>query len=177
MDKKLDKFDYKNGFPKKNSDLVGSWNLISWRTVYVGGRTIFPMGKDAKGFLVYSNDGFMSASLFKVNRPHFVSGEMLTADENEKVEAWDSYFSYSGKFILEGDMVHHYVLSSMYPNWVGDKQSRIAEIVDEKLILDHWSRKNLLNTFNPKDSVWQEKLINRGNEVFEIAQSYIGGKN
>ena len=48
---------------------------------------------------------------------------------------------------------------------------------DEKLILDHWSRKNLLNTFNPKDSVWQEKLINRGNEVFEIAQSYIGGKN
>ena len=48
---------------------------------------------------------------------------------------------------------------------------------DEKLILDHWSRKNLLNTFNPKDSVWQEKLINRGIEVFNIAQSYIGEKN
>ena len=119
----------------KNSDLVGSWNLISWRTVYVGGRTIFPMGKDARGFLVYSNDGFMSASLFKVNRPYFISGEMLTADENEKVKAWDSYFSYSGKFTLEGGMIHHYVLSSMYPNWVGDKQSRIAEIVDEKLII------------------------------------------
>ena len=48
---------------------------------------------------------------------------------------------------------------------------------DEKLILDHWSRKNLLSTFNPEDSVWQEKLINRGNEVFKIAQSYIGDKN
>ena len=48
---------------------------------------------------------------------------------------------------------------------------------DEKLILDHWSRKNLLNTFNPKDSVWQEKLINRGIEVFNIAQIYIGEKN
>jgi hypothetical protein len=48
---------------------------------------------------------------------------------------------------------------------------------DEKLILDHWSRKNLLSTFNPEDSVWQEKLINRGNEIFKIAQSYIGDKN
>ena len=130
----------------KNSDLVGSWNLISWRTVYVGGRTIFPMGKDAKGFLVYSNDGFMSASLFKVNRPNFISGEMLTADENEKVKAWDSYFSYSGKFTLEGGMIHHYVLSSMYPNWVGDKQSRIAEIVDEKLILETLPQKTKKGT-------------------------------
>jgi len=48
---------------------------------------------------------------------------------------------------------------------------------DEKLVLDHWSRKNLLNTFNPEDSVWQEKIINRGIEIFNIAQSYIGEKN
>ena len=48
---------------------------------------------------------------------------------------------------------------------------------DKKLILNHWSRKNLLSTFNPEDAVWQEKLINRGYEVFKIAQSYIGDKN
>ena len=128
------------------SDLIGSWSLVGWKTVYDDGRTIFPMGEDAKGFLVYSSDGFMSASLFTSNRPHFISGEMLTADENEKVKAWDSYFSYSGKFILEGDMVHHYVLSSMYPNWVGDKQSRIAAIVDEKLILETLPQKTKKGT-------------------------------
>tara|TARA_B100000700_G_C14360474_1_gene541281 strand:+ start:99 stop:536 length:438 start_codon:yes stop_codon:yes gene_type:complete len=120
----------------KNSDLIGSWCLISWRTVYDGGRIIFPMGEDAKGYLVYSNDGFMSASLFLSKRPHFISGEMLTADDSDKIKAWNSYFSYSGKFKIEGDQVHHYVLSSMYPNWVGDTQTRVVSIVDKELILE-----------------------------------------
>ena len=44
---------------------------------------------------------------------------------------------------------------------------------DERAVLDHWTRGNLLRTFNPKDTVWQQKLINRGIEVFEIAQKYI----
>ena len=128
------------------SDLIGSWSLVSWKTVYDDGRIIFPMGDDAKGYLVYSNDGFMSASLFASNRPHLVSGEMLTADDDEKVIAWDSYFSYSGKFIIEKNKVHHHVLSSMYPNWVGDRQTRIVVIADEKLILETMPQKTKKGT-------------------------------
>ena len=33
----------------------------------------------------------------------------------------------------------------------------------------HWSRLEMLRTFNPKDSVWQEKVVNRGNIVFNSA--------
>lgn len=51
------------------------------------------------------------------------------------------------------------------------------KLQDEEEILNHWSRNNLLNTFNPEDSIWQEKLINRGNAVFKIAQSYIETKD
>ena len=47
------------------------------------------------------------------------------------------------------------------------------QLKDEHEILNHWSRNNLLRTFNPEDSIWQEKLINRGNTVFKIAQSYL----
>lgn len=120
----------------KISNIVGSWKLIIWKTVYEAGRVIYPMGKDAKGYLVYSNDGFMSASLFASNRKIFSSGEMLTADSQEKLEAWDSYFSYSGNYVLEGNKVHHLVLSSMYPNWVGQKQTRIASFNNNKLVLE-----------------------------------------
>ena len=119
-----------------SSDLIGTWSLLSWKTVYDHGRIIFPMGKDAKGFLVYSSDGFMSASLYASNRLPFKSGEMLTADIEEKVEAWNTYFSYSGNFIIEENKVHHFVMSSMYPNWVGDKQTRVASIVGKNLILE-----------------------------------------
>ena len=33
----------------------------------------------------------------------------------------------------------------------------------------HWSRLKMLRTFNPDDSVWQEKIISRGNIVFNSA--------
>tara|TARA_B100001559_G_scaffold260151_1_gene224923 strand:- start:12 stop:446 length:435 start_codon:yes stop_codon:yes gene_type:complete len=117
-------------------EVVGAWRLISWKTVYDHGRVIFPMGEDAKGYLVYSGDGFMSASLFMAKREHLKSGEMLTADDKEKIKAWNSYFSYSGKYVIEENKIHHYVLSSMYPNWVGEKQTRIASLDSGKLTLE-----------------------------------------
>ena len=37
----------------------------------------------------------------------------------------------------------------------------------------HWSRLKMLRTFNPKDVVWQEKIITRGNIVFDSAISQL----
>ena len=37
----------------------------------------------------------------------------------------------------------------------------------------HWSRSDLLHVFNPEDPIWQEKLISRGNIVFNIALDYL----
>ena len=39
--------------------------------------------------------------------------------------------------------------------------------------MNHWSRTNLLKTFNPKDSIWQQKLIDRGLTVFKISERYL----
>ena len=39
--------------------------------------------------------------------------------------------------------------------------------------MNHWSRTNLLNTFNPQDQSWHQQLITRGNKVFKAAQDYL----
>jgi len=44
---------------------------------------------------------------------------------------------------------------------------------NEKDIMNHWSRKNLLNTFNPNNKRWQQDLISRGNTVFKSVQEYL----
>ena len=44
---------------------------------------------------------------------------------------------------------------------------------DQIKIMNHWSRTNLLNTFNPKDQSWHQQLITRGNKVFKAAQDYL----
>ena len=44
---------------------------------------------------------------------------------------------------------------------------------DQVKVMNHWSRTNLLKTFNPKDSIWQKKLIDRGLTVFKISERYL----
>ena len=116
-------------------ELIGAWILERWRTIYDTGRDIFPMGKDAQGWLLYTPDGYMSAFLSRANRPAFETGEMLSADNHEKVRAWDSFFSYTGRYEIRGTEVIHHIEGSLYPNWIGDAQVRTMRLDGGRLIL------------------------------------------
>jgi hypothetical protein len=48
-----------------------------------------------------------------------------------------------------------------------------GDYVDEAGAKSHWSRLNLLRIFNPNDAVWQDKIVSRGNAVFESATQYL----
>ena len=43
---------------------------------------------------------------------------------------------------------------------------------DEKLY-NHWSRRNLMRTFNPDDNKWKLKIISRGLKVFNNTRAYL----
>jgi len=116
-------------------DLLGTWELVRWETTYDDGRTIYPMGEDAKGLILYTTDGYMSAVLFRSDRAPFVSGEALTANDDEKVAGWNGYYSYGGPFEVDGDRVIHTVAHCIYPNWVGDTQVREISFDEDRLIL------------------------------------------
>lgn len=115
--------------------LVGTWKLERWRTTYDSGREIFPMGEDAQGWLLYTPDGHMAAFLSRAGRPAFESGEMLSAEDAEKVRAWDSFFSYCGRYEVRGDEVVHHIDASLYPNWIGDAQARTMRLEGDRLTL------------------------------------------
>ena len=44
---------------------------------------------------------------------------------------------------------------------------------DPVVIMNHWSRTNLLRTFNPEDKNWHKNLIDRGITVFRIVTEYL----
>jgi len=115
--------------------LIGTWQLVRWETTYDDGRTIYPMGEDAKGFILYAPDGHMSAVLFRADRPHFTTGEALTASDAEKVAGWDSFYSYGGPYRIEGDTVIHTVAHCIYPNWLGQEQVRGISFDGDHLVL------------------------------------------
>ena len=57
------------------SALIGTWQLERWEIVYDDGRPAeCPLGEDAVGYLIYTGDGHVSASLARAGRAPIDAG-------------------------------------------------------------------------------------------------------
>jgi hypothetical protein len=119
------------------NDLIGTWQLQSWTVGYAeGDKFSYPYGEEPEGMLLYSNDGWMSASIGQPGRtplPQDVSYRKLP--DALKASAFSSYFHYSGRYqVVDGDVIHH-VTQSLNPNFPGTNQLRHAELDGQTLVL------------------------------------------
>lgn len=118
-------------------DLQGSWQLESW-TIGYSDRDDFtyPYGEDPQGLLLYTNDGWMSASIARHERaplPEDVSFRKIP--DELRADAFASYFHYAGRYrVVDGDVIH-YVSQSLNPNFPGTEQVRHAELDGQTLVL------------------------------------------
>ncbi|MBL8382982.1 MAG: lipocalin-like domain-containing protein [Burkholderiales bacterium] len=108
------------------SPLIGAWHLVRWETTYGDGRPAhYALGKDATGLIAYTPDGWMNASMARAGRAPLSSESARTAPEKERLAAFDSFFSYGGRYRIEGDHVIHSVTIAHNPNMVGTEQRRL----------------------------------------------------
>ena len=77
-----------------------------------------------KGYVLYSQEGHMSAALMKSDRPQFGSGDQTRGTIDEKIAAFDSYVSYAGRYETKGDRLFHHIEISLFPNWIGTTLER-----------------------------------------------------
>jgi hypothetical protein len=104
--------------------LVGTWRLVSYEAHDANGNISYPLGKNVKGLLCYTEEGFMSVQVMKEDRPrpndpHFSLMEEIVAAAN-------GYVAYAGRFTVEEavGLVKHQVELSLSPTWVGTEQIR-----------------------------------------------------
>ena len=118
-------------------DLQGSWQLESW-TIGYSDRDDFtyPFGEDPQGLLLYTNDGWMSASIARHERPQLPEDVNFRKIPDElRANAFASYFHYAGRYrVVDGDIIH-YVSQSLNPNFAGTEQVRHAELDGQTLVL------------------------------------------
>lgn len=118
------------------ADVLGSWLLTEWRIDYVDGRaSSWPFGKDAVGLLVYSADGWMSATMSRRERTKLTATSAVQADDASKARAFQEYLSYSGRWSLQGSRIAHDVQMSLNPVLVGTRQWRDAQLDAGTLVL------------------------------------------
>ena len=118
--------------------LIGAWKLVSFVQKPVNGSAPnHPMGENPVGLIMYTSDGYMSAQLMRANRSLFASADWFKATPEEYGLEGSTYFAYAGSFDVDEEMktVTHYVFVSLFPNWVGQTQTRVVRIEGDTLHL------------------------------------------
>ena len=118
--------------------LVGTWSLVSYteRTLPEGPVT-YPHGADALGLIMYTPDGYMSAQIMTRSRPSYDRPVASGGTAEESAAAATGYLAYSGPYsvnVSTGD-IHHEVMVSLLPNWLGHTQIRHSQLDSEQLTL------------------------------------------
>jgi hypothetical protein len=117
----------------ERSDLLGRWNIDTWMHRYDDGRISYPMGQALEGFIYYAADTVF-VTIAKQFRPA-MGHHARDATPEQRAAAFDSYFSYTGTWMVDGDVVLHALELSLWPDWAHGKQLRRGHIEDGVLQL------------------------------------------
>ena len=98
------------------STLLGGWRLESWSYLHEDGRPPeFPMGADAKGYILYTPQGQVSATIMR-------------ADASE-------CFAYAGSYEVADRTVFHNIELSTNKGLVGLRSTRHIKLDGDRLTL------------------------------------------
>ena len=135
--------------------LLGTWELVDFRVEASDGRPArYPFGPNARGRILYAPDGHMTAVLSRdpTNRRSGALASLETSHRSapeDKSAAFDSYLSYSGRWRLDGEQVHHDIDLALVPGVVGHTQIGDASLEDGVLRRQYsrCSRSGTIHTF------------------------------
>ncbi|MOA36181.1 hypothetical protein D3C78_1576900 [compost metagenome] len=92
------------------------------------------MGTELEGFIEYGPHG-MFCVIAKAGREPFATGGQWSAEDAEKAAAYMSYLTYAGDYEVQDNVILHHVRYSLFPNWVGGSQRRVAILEGDELAL------------------------------------------
>jgi hypothetical protein len=115
---------------------LGQWNLISM-TSENEDEILYPIGRNVKGLLSYSENNIMSAQLGSLSREKFLNPDYRKGTDIEIINSFNNYISYFGKYKINEDreFIIHQVEQSLFPNWIGTKVKRYYHFFENKLTL------------------------------------------
>jgi hypothetical protein len=77
--------------------LIGVWSLVKPEFRTASGNVMYPLGEDALGQAVFTEEGYMSGQLMRKDRSDFVSDNQALGTPGEIQEAFQGYVAYYGR--------------------------------------------------------------------------------
>ena len=117
---------------------AGAWRLLECYGKWTDGGVSYPYGKEPEGQLIYDGHGNFSGQIAGSGRPAFKVNNLLKGTEEEVRKAFEGYIAYYGTYAVDeaSGRVTHNVKNSLFPNWIGDIQTRLFEFEGDRLRLN-----------------------------------------
>jgi hypothetical protein len=122
--------------PHDPDRFLGAWKLVVWDIIYADGRPpSYPYGDNAVGWIMYTPDRRMSVTICRPGRARLSTENVRKAPIEERLAAFESYFTYAGTYSVDGADVIHHVEFSLNPNFCNTEQRRFAAFEGRRLTL------------------------------------------
>jgi hypothetical protein len=117
------------------AELIGAWALETFVIDEPGGAQKPRFGPNPVGYLIYTADGHMSATLMGVHRAALAAPDGSASSRHDVTESLTNFLSYAGRFEIRGDRVLHHVEVSVFTNLVGTTLERQFTLADNTLTI------------------------------------------
>src|SRR6185295_20218241 len=120
--------------------IVGTWNFVVAEVTAPDGKKSYPFGETPKGILIFTPDGRFAQIHVANDVPKFASGNRLTGTAEEYTAINRRSLSVFGSYTVDEEKktVTYRIVSSTFPNWEGEAQTRTID----KLTADEFVNTN-----------------------------------
>ena len=120
--------------------IVGSWDFVVAEIIGADGKKSFPFGETPKGILIFTPDGRFAQIHIASDVPKIASGNRLTGTAEEYAAISRRSLSVFGSYSVDEEKktVTFRIVSSTFPNWEGEAQTRTID----KLTADEFVNTN-----------------------------------
>jgi hypothetical protein len=120
--------------------IVGTWDFVVAEVTAPDGKKSFPFGETPKGLLVFTPDGRFSQIHVASDVPKIASGNRLTGTAEEYAAIMRRSLAVFGSYLVDEEKktVTFKIVSSTFPNWEGEAQTRTID----KLTADEFVNTN-----------------------------------
>lgn len=121
--------------PVSMDKIVGTWRLVAASASKGNVENETPYGPNPSGLITYTGDGKVMAIISHSGRKPLASGDRISADVEERAEAFATSFSYAGRYYLSGEKIVHHVEIASVQNWVNTDLVRLVRLKGKRITL------------------------------------------
>ncbi|HJY14150.1 MAG TPA: lipocalin-like domain-containing protein [Flavobacterium sp.] len=118
-----------------NTEILGSWALVSVENINSDGTKNLPYDVNPKGILFFDEKGNYAIEIYKNDRPKIISGDKNKCTPQENASIVQGSNAHFGEYEIDetNKIITFKIKTASFPNWEGTIQKRSYTFLNNEL--------------------------------------------